>query len=161
MSDHEVQSAELGEDAMDERPEQLVFVINEDASVRREELVELYDAVGWAAYTNRPETLERAVQNSSRVVIARLNNELVGLARVISDGATIAYLQDVLVHPRVQRHNLGSELVRRAFAPYETVRQKVLITDDEPATRAFYESLGFTEGRDQTHPTLCFVKFEG
>jgi hypothetical protein len=36
--------------------------------------------------------------------------------------------------------------------PYRDVRQKVLITDDEPAQRAFYESMGFTETGDRRLP---------
>ena len=31
---------------------------------------------------------------------------------------------------------------------YGHVRQTVLLTDDEPGQRAFYEALGFTEGTD-------------
>ena len=49
---------------------------------------------------------------------------------------------------------------RRLFAPFESVRQKVLLTDDEPGQRAFYESLGFAETRDFDDGSLrAFVKF--
>ncbi len=124
------------------------------------ELVDLYGSVGWSAYTREPETLRAAVAGSARVVTARLHGRLVGLARVISDGATICYLQDVLVHPDVQGHGLGRQLVVEAFAPYDKVRQKVLITDDEPRQRAFYQSLGFSELRESGEGTLRgFVRF--
>ena len=63
-----------------------------------QELVELYDAVGWVAYTRDPETLTRAVRASLHVVTARKDGRLVGLARVVGDGETIAYLQDLLVY---------------------------------------------------------------
>ena len=43
-----------------------------------------------------------------------MNGELVGLARIIGDGATICYLQDVLVNPSAQRTGLGRALVREA-----------------------------------------------
>ncbi|HSN44119.1 MAG TPA: GNAT family N-acetyltransferase [Propionibacteriaceae bacterium] len=125
-----------------------------------DELVTLYTSVGWTAYAREPETLHAAVVGSARVVTARLHGRLVGLARVISDGATICYLQDVLVHPDVQGHGLGRQLVVEAFAPYDKVRQKVLITDDEPGQRAFYQSLGFSELRDTGEGTLRgFVRF--
>ncbi len=48
------------------------------------------------------------------------------------DGATICYLHDVLVHPEAQRAGVGRALVRAALEPYAAVRQKVLLTDDEP-----------------------------
>lgn len=127
----------------------------------RDELASLYAAVGWATYAADPETLHRAMRGSSRVATARRDGQLIGLARVISDGATIAYLQDVVVRPAQQRRGLGKRLVEEAFAPFERVRQKVLLTDDEPGQRAFYESLGFAETRDFEDGSLrAFVKFD-
>jgi predicted GNAT family N-acyltransferase len=127
----------------------------------RDELAGLYDAVGWAAYTRDLDALERAVRGSAHVVTARRGGRLVGLARVVSDGATIAYLQDVLVHPEEQGSGLGKRLVTEVMAPFEQVRQKVLLTDDEPGQRAFYESLGFAEVRDLDDGSLrAFVRFD-
>ncbi|MDP3894761.1 GNAT family N-acetyltransferase [Nocardioides sp.] len=127
----------------------------------RDELVDLYDAVGWGAYTKDVETLERALRGSTHVVTARRSGRLVGLARVVSDGASIAYLQDVLVHPEEQRGGLGRRLVNEVLAPFASVRQKVLLTDDEPRQRAFYESLGFAEIRDfDTGSLRSFVRFD-
>ncbi|MCW2832312.1 MAG: N-acetyltransferase [Nocardioides sp.] len=113
----------------------------------RDELAGLYDAVGWSAYTRDLDALERAMEGSARVVTARRDDRLVGLTRVVSDGVTIAYIQDILVHPDEQRSGVGRRLVTEALAPYADVRQKVLLTDDEPGQRAFYESLGFAETR--------------
>ncbi|MGO0577456.1 GNAT family N-acetyltransferase [Ornithinimicrobium panacihumi] len=127
----------------------------------REELVGLYDAVGWSTYTRDPDALARAIEGSTRVVTARYGEELLGLARVISDGATIAYLQDVLVHPALQREGVGRSLVQAAMEPFEHCRQKVLLTDDEPRQRAFYESLGWAEIRDVGEGTLrAFVRLD-
>lgn len=112
------------------------------------ELVELYDAVGWTRYTREPELLSRAVSGSSLVATARFGEQLLGLARVVSDGATVVYLQDVLVRPELQREGVGRQLVEAVMRPFGDVRQQVLLTDDEPRQRAFYEQLGFTEIRD-------------
>lgn len=116
-----------------------------------EQLRALYDAVGWAAYTEDLPTLEAGLAGSARVVTAWGGGELVGLARVVSDGHTIAYLQDVLVRPTHHRRGIASELLRRAFAPYAHVRQHVLVTDAEPGQRAFYEAAGFTEVHELPH----------
>ena len=125
-----------------------------------DELLALYDSVGWTAYTERPDALVRGVAGSLRVVTARVAGELVGLARTVGDGATIAYLQDVLVHPAHRRQGLGRRLVEEALAD-PTVRQQVLLTDDDPAQRAFYESLGFAEVRDLEAGALrAFVRLD-
>lgn len=113
-----------------------------------DEVLDLYDSVGWRAYTRDPELLAHAIAGSTRVVTARSNGVLLGLARILSDGATIAYLQDILVRPEARRRGIGRRLVDTAFEPYSRVRQHVLITDAEPWQRAFYESLGFTELHD-------------
>lgn len=120
----------------------------------------LYEAVGWTAYTQDPNTLERALAGSALVVTACDDQQLIGLARIISDGATIAYLQDVLVHPDHHRRGLGRQLVQAAIEPFSAVRQKVLLTDAEPGQRAFYEALGFTEIHDVgPAPLRSFVRF--
>lgn len=113
------------------------------AEVDPDEVLGLYRAVGWTAYTDRPAVLAAALAGSSRVVLAHDGGALVGLARVVSDGASVAYLQDVLVHPGHRRAGLGAALVQAVMAPYAAVRQKVLLTDDEDGQRAFYRSLGY------------------
>ncbi len=123
------------------------------------ELLKLYDALGWSAYTRDPATLAAAVSASLAVVTASNDGQLIGLARVVGDGHTIVYLQDILVAPAWQRKGVGRALFHRVFAPFSTVRQHVLMTDDEPQQRAFYESLGLTEVRELPHPIRVFAKF--
>lgn len=124
-----------------------------------DELVALYDSVGWTTYTQDPERLHDAVNRSLRVVCARDADRLVGLARVVGDGLTIIYLQDILIHPEYQRRGIGRQLFTRVLDPFEDVRQKVLITDDESRQRSFYEAMGFTEIRDMDSPIHSYVRF--
>lgn len=94
------------------------------ATPSQEELVDLYGAVGWTAYTRDPERLAAAVSASLAVAAARQDGELVGLTRVVGDGQTIVYLQDVLVRPARQRRGIGRELIRRVLEPYRDVSQR-------------------------------------
>ena len=126
------------------------------------ELLALYDAVGWSAYTADPERLVRAMHGSHLVLCARneATGSLVGLARTVSDGETIVYVQDILVTPDHQREGIGGALLDAVLEHYADVRQLVLLTDDEPGQRAFYESRGLTEAHDMSpHPTRAFVRF--
>jgi GNAT superfamily N-acetyltransferase len=121
----------------------------------------LYEAVGWTVYTKAPETLGRALAGSSVVVVGLDGDRLVGLARAVTDGATILYLQDVLVHPEHQRAGLGRALVTTVLDLWPGVRQKVLLTDDEPGQKAFYQSLGFGDTREVHDGALrAFVRFD-
>ncbi|WP_089772927.1 GNAT family N-acetyltransferase [Ruania alba] len=130
----------------------------EATTLGREELVDLYSAVGWSAYTRDPDALLRAVRGSHRVGVAWDGEQLVGLARTISDGVTVVYLQDVLVRPSHQRTGLGRELLTQLLGSYGDIRQQVLLTDDRPEQRAFYTSLGFVETHDHDPGLRAFVR---
>jgi len=127
-----------------------------------EQLVDLYDAVGWQAYTNaeqRPK-LKQAILNSTHVVTAWDADRLIGLARCLSDDVAICYLQDILIHPEFQRHGVGRMLLQNCLKRFEHVRMQVLLTDDEERQKKFYESLGYKNTKDITAFTLnAFVKF--
>src|SRR5699024_9660417 len=101
----------------------------------------------------------RALAGSHRIVTARVGSQLVGLARSISDGYTIVYIQDVLVRPDAQRTGIGRRLIAELVDSYDSVRQQVLLTDTEDRQRAFYESLGFTEAHDMRPAIRAFVRF--
>lgn len=123
-----------------------------------EEILELYDSVGWTMYTRDLAVLVAGIEGSQRVVTARRDGRLIGLARAITDGATICYLQDVLVLPEAQRTGIGRRLVDEIFEPYARVRHHVLITDEDPAQKAFYESLGFQEWGTEELPGRTFIR---
>lgn len=126
----------------------------------QDDLVRLYSSVGWGVYAKDPARLHDAIGRSLRVVSARVGDRLVGLARLVGDGLTIVYLQDILVDPECQRQGLGTELLTAVLKPFADVRQQVLITDDDPGQRAFYETRGFTEIRDVPDAALrAFVRF--
>jgi GNAT superfamily N-acetyltransferase len=136
--------------------------IEPGARPERDELVALYDAVGWTAYTDDPDGLAGAVRDSSFVVTARDAGRLVGLARCLSDGVAIAYLQDILVHPDARRRGVGTRLMEACRERYADVRAFVLLTDDRPDQLAFYEAHGFTNVAATAKPALnAFVRMRG
>lgn len=114
------------------------YAYTADASLSAEQLVRLYDSVGWTAYTNEPDVLQRAVKASLAVVSAWDGKELIGLARIVGDGLTMVYLQDILIRPEHQGKGLGRELFRRVLAPFDGVRQKFLVTDGTEQQRLLH-----------------------
>lgn len=131
--------------------------IEEVSQVDQDDLLDLYGSVGWLAYTSDPEALTRAVEASTYVVTARHEGELIGLARVLSDGVAILYLQDILVRPDWQRRGVGGALLARCLERYGHVRTKVLMTDDEERQHAFYRAMGFRLA-SETEPLHVFVQ---
>lgn len=138
------------------------ITLREGRDVPRDALLALYTSVGWTAYTQHPQALVRAVANSTWVTTAWQGDQLLGLIRVMSDDVSILYVQDILVFPEAQRNGVGRRLLEAALARFAHVRQKVLITDDEPRQHAFYRALGFTDTRTlERAPVRTFVRFEG
>lgn len=112
-----------------------------------EEILPLYEAVGWINYTQRPDMLREAFAGSRDVLAAYDGTQLVGILRAVGDGASILYVQDILVQPRWQRRGVGSALMQALLARWPQIYQTMLCTDDTPKTVNFYESLGFTDLR--------------
>ena len=124
------------------------YTIGEYAGYGREELLDLYRQVGWTAYTDRPDTLERAWRNSLLTLGAYAGDKLVGAVRAVGDGESVVFVQDLLVHPAYQRRGIGGALLRAVEARYPRVRQLELLTDDTPDTVAFYRALGFLSAEE-------------
>lgn len=137
------------------------FTTNAGFTATREQVLDLYESVGWSAYTREPDALIRAIKNSGFVMESWEGDQLVGLIRCLSDGDTIVYIQDILVRPTHHKRGIGRQLVTSALSYYpQRIRQVVLITDNEEGQRAFYESIGFTEISELTpNPGRCFVQF--
>ncbi len=113
-----------------------------DKSIHSDDLLSLYANVGWTAYTNDLPQLQRGVASSRLVISAWDQDELIGLVRVIGDGETIAYIQDILVKEVWQKKGIGRELMRRVFEEVKHIRQVILITD---ATEWNYNALNWYE----------------
>ncbi len=120
------------------------MVIREYLDDRESEILGLYGAVGWTAYTRDPESLREGFRRSLLTLAAYEGEALLGLIRVVGDGCTVVFVQDLLVFPQYQRRGVGSALLREILRRYQRVRQIELVTDDTPQTLAFYKSLGFS-----------------
>ncbi len=123
--------------------------VRTEQDVPLDDLLALYSAVGWSAYTDEPDVLAAAVSGSHLVLTARVDGELVGLVRTVSDGASICYVQDLLVRPEVRRRGVARALMTEVLDRYRHCRQFVLITDrDGPGVHAFYRSVGLVDGEE-------------
>lgn len=122
------------------------FSISKDIDIKQ--LEELYNDVGWSAYTQDLEVLKQAILQSLDVITVWNDDKLLGLIRAIGDGLTIVYIQDILVLNAYQNKGIASELLQRILNKYKNVRQKVLLTEEASGVRYFYEKNGF-ESCDQ------------
>lgn len=116
-----------------------------------QQVFDLYDSVNWTAYTKDLPGLLRALEKSSLVISAWDDQKLVGLIRALTDGETIAYIQDILVFPGYQKQGVGSQLMRQMLAALKGIRQIMLMTDLGEANLSlhdWYRSFGFKSLED-------------
>lgn len=116
---------------------------NDSKNINIEQLERLYNDVQWYAYTQDLEVLQQAIEHSLHVISAWKGEELVGIIRIVGDGLTIIYIQDILVLNTYQNQGIATQLMQQVLEKYNNVRQKVLLTEEAPDVRHFYEKNGF------------------
>ncbi|WP_283702252.1 GNAT family N-acetyltransferase [Clostridium perfringens] len=135
--------------------ENLVF--KEDIILNVEDILYLYNDVGWSSYTKNIDSLIKSIKNSLKVISVWDNDLLVGLIRVVGDGHSIIYIQDILILQKYQNSGIGKRLIEIILDKYKNVRQKVLLTDKEEKNILFYKKVGFS--MDEEFGCVSFVKF--
>lgn len=135
--------------------ENLVF--KEDIILNIEDILYLYNDVVWSSYTKDIESLIKAIKNSLKVVSVWDKDLLVGLIRVVGDGHSIIYIQDILILQKYQNRGIGKRLIEIILDKYKNVRQKVLLTDKEEKNILFYKKVGFSMAEEFC--CVSFVKF--
>ena len=113
-----------------------------------EEIINLYQSVGWTNYLERTGILEEAYANSLCVLGAYDSDRLVGIIRAVGDGRTIVFVQDIIVLPEYQRKGIGTKLLKAVVEKHKDVYQIELLTDNTEKTKTFYRSVGFTASDD-------------
>jgi aralkylamine N-acetyltransferase len=110
-----------------------------------EEIVDLYKTAGWWQESDGARAvIPLMIRGSFCFMVARsIDGRIVGMARVISDGYSDAYIQDVVVLNNYRRRGIGRELVRRLtqFCISRKIAWIGLIA--EPGTQGLYEELDF------------------
>jgi ribosomal protein S18 acetylase RimI-like enzyme len=112
-----------------------------DGEVPPDALIELGAAGGMGGMRRlTPERLVQALRGSVRTVSAWDGGRLVGFARLVGDGVSVAYVSFVVVHPDWQERGLGRRVMTALFADRE---EDKFILEARPGAEPFYERLGF------------------
>ena len=135
--------------------ENLVF--KEDIILNVKDILYLYNDVGWSSYTKDIDSLIKSIKNSLKVISVWDNDLLVGLIRVVGDGHSIIYIQDVLILQKYKNRGIGKRLIEIILDKYKNVRQKVLLTDKQEKNILFYKKVGFSMAEE--FGCVSFVKF--
>lgn len=111
-------------------------------NVTAEQLSQLFERSGIKRPTQDLPRLQTMLDNANIIVSAWDGDQLVGIARAITDFAYCCYLSDLAVDGDYQKHGIGSKLV-------DEVRQAIgelcsLILISAPGAMEYYPKIGFT-----------------
>lgn len=120
-----------------------MITIKKQEIVKLEDVLHLYQAVGWTNYTNQPLMLEQALSHSLVIYLALDGDTVVGLIRLVGDGFSSVLVQDLIVLPIYQRQGIGSALMKEALEDYKDAYQVQLMTEQTEKNVGFYRSMGF------------------
>ncbi|EGU71123.1 GNAT family N-acetyltransferase [Streptococcus mitis] len=120
-----------------------MITIRKQEIVKLEDVLHLYQAVGWTNYTHQPEMLEQALSHSLAIYVALDGDAVVGLIRLVGDGFSSIFVQDLIVLPSYQRQGIGRSLMKEALEDYKDAYQVQLVTEQTEKNVGFYRSLGF------------------
>jgi N-acetylglutamate synthase-like GNAT family acetyltransferase len=82
------------------------------------------------------------VRNANLILSCRINGELVGIARSISDFSYVTFLSDIAVSRAHQRSGIGKALIE---ATQKEAPQAKLVLLSAPAATEYYPHIGFTQ----------------
>lgn len=117
--------------------------LREYNNYNHDKVINLYEQVGWTNYSNNPEMLMKAYQNSLYIVGAYENETLVGIIRTVGDGYSIVFIQDIIVLPEFQHQGIGAMLIKEVMKRFSSVYQMELLTDNTRKTVNFYKFVRF------------------
>ena len=120
-----------------------MITIKKQEIVKLEDVLHLYQAVGWTNYTHQPQMLAQALSHSLVIYLALDGDAVVGLIRLVGDGFSSVFVQDLIVLPSYQRQGIGSSLMKEALENYKDAYQVQLVIEQTEKNVGFYRSLGF------------------
>jgi spermidine synthase len=114
-----------------------------------DQIITLYRQAGWWKSPDAErDHVRRIIAGSHCFLVALENDELVGMGRVISDGESDAYIQDVTVKTTCRKKGIGTQIVKRLVGRIETDGLKWIGLIAERNTHEFYERIGFKKMPD-------------
>ncbi|QIH77436.1 GNAT family N-acetyltransferase [Macrococcoides canis] len=102
-------------------------------------MVEVYKSVGWMNHDYNKVSI--ILNNSTHIAIAKLDDNIIGFARALSDGVFNAAIYDVVVCPEYQKRGIAKLLLENLLAQFEDLSCIHLISTT--GNEAFYKKIGF------------------
>jgi len=121
-----------------------------------DEIVDLYKSGGWWKDEYEKKGLVSLIEGSFlfAVILDTHSKRAVGMGRLISDGSSDGYIQDVVVLQDLRGKGLGKKIISSLVSEAKKRGLEWIGLIGEPNTQGFYEKLGFVVMKD--HVPMIF-----
>jgi len=124
----------------------LVFEFIEKPDLSQiQEITALYRLAGWwkPEQPDDPQMVFGLISGSHCFLAVRMDGRITAMGRALSDGASDAYIQDVMVHPELRGQRIGTRIVQKLVdrLHHDGICWIGLIAERGSCT--FYEKIGF------------------
>jgi GNAT superfamily N-acetyltransferase len=115
----------------------------DDAHISAEQAIDLYirSSLGERRPIHNKETFEAMLKNANLIITAWDGEKLVGISRVLTDIAYVAYLADLAVDQDYQRAGIGKQLIAETQSRLGPDCMIVLLA--APKANEYYGHIGF------------------
>jgi ribosomal protein S18 acetylase RimI-like enzyme len=109
------------------------------------EIIQLYEAGGWWKTYYNPSGLKHLIKGSFAFAVAidMKKEKAIGMGRVISDGVSDAYLQDIVILPEYRNKGIGNKIIGTLLDYLQSKKILWIALIAEPGQDRFYSNIGF------------------
>ena len=117
-----------------------------------DEIVNLYKAGNWWKDKYNSSSIKFLIKGSYKfaVIVKKDEGKAIGMGRIISDGVSDAYIQDLVILDDFRGLGLGKKLVNYLVNHCKSKDINWIGLISEPGQDGFYSSLGFSKMRKYT-----------
>jgi ribosomal protein S18 acetylase RimI-like enzyme len=110
-----------------------------------QDIINLYKTGGWWKKSDTTINLKKLIKGSYAFVLAidQDNGKAVGMGRLLSDGVSDAYIQDLIVLPNYRGYGIGKRLTKKLIDVCLSQNISWIGLISEPGQSGFYNNLGF------------------
>lgn len=134
------------------------IILKERISV--DEFLDIIESVGFRTYSK--EQVEKALKNTMYMVKAMVDDEVVGIGRVVGDFSIVCCLSDICVRPEYQGQGIGLKIVNKLKKMIEDgtksgEKMQIELTPTA-GNEEFYKKTGFKYNPDKITGMYLWIK---
>ncbi|GEM_PF-1071422 len=129
-------------------------------NIHKEKIIALYKEAGWWNIEDdkNPGKVKNIVKNSFLFVGAFNKKNLIGMARVLSDVVSDAYIQDVIVKKEFKNKGIGKKLINFILEYLEKRKISWIGLISVQESEGFYKKLGFDKLENGFKGNFCLFE---